>query len=630
MRSFLFLISLLAVMTLATARAVAMDNDYVAILQGDAADKALWERHEWLNLLHYQRSRFAENSFTSSVDDPQFFFSANGKTSPRNEMNATLAAFFKEQDTGNEHAICRFPARLNWLVAHLGIDRQRLPAVECSDYAEWRERVHAGSATLIFPTYQLNSPSSMFGHTLLRLDPVDKDNWSDWLSYAVNFGANISNDDNSLTYVWNGLTGGYPGQFIVMPYFRKIQEYNRIEKRDIWEYRLNLTPEEVGLLTTHLWELKDINFDYYFFTENCSYRLLELLEIARPGVELTDEFVVTAIPVDTVRAIERAGMVDKASYRPSQETIAKKMIRELPEEDYDRLDRVLDQPIADDDRIFQSLPAERQKALFNTAYKLLRLRQNRKQRDPLVARKSHQLLTLLNHYPQAGLPDVQEPVRPESGHHSKRVTFGALRRRGKAYSELGFRMAFHSLEDDDAGYLRGAQINIANFIVRRKSSSGSIVLQQADFADIFSLTPRSRYFNPISWRVRGGLERVFSDGDDRTVGHISGGGGFAWQALEDGTAYTLLTGRLETNSTFTHRIEPALGVSVGGTYSGRIGTGRVEFNGEKFTGGEYRLNLSFTQNMVIARDHALQFHFKREWHTDDNFGEVGLVYHYFF
>ena len=206
---------------------------------------------------------------------------------------------------------------------------------------------------------------------------------------------------------------------------------------------------------------------------------------------------------------------------------------------------------------------------------------------------------MLNRYPAAALPDVREPARPESGHHSKRATFRALKRRGKAYTELGFRKAFHSLEDDDAGYLRGAQINIANFIVRRKTSTGSIVLQQADFADIFSLTPRSRFFSPVSWRVRGGLERVYSDEDDRAVGHISGGGGLAWQVLEDGAVYSLLTGRLEANSTFTHWIEPALGISAGGLYHSRFGTGHAEFNSEKFAGGEYRVNFSFAQNLVM-------------------------------
>jgi len=228
-----------------------------------------------MNLGHYRASGLVQKGFTSSVDDAHFFYAPDGKTSPQHELDATLAAFFTTQATGNEHALCRFPARFNWLAEHLQINTGRLPAVNCSDYAAWRGLIHAESVTMVFPTYQLNSPSSMFGHTLLRLDPADDENWSDWLSYAVNFGANITNSDNSMSYAWKGLTGGYPGQFIVTPYFKKIQEYNRIEHRVIWEYKLNLSVAETQIMINHLWELKTINFDYYFYDENCSYRLLE-------------------------------------------------------------------------------------------------------------------------------------------------------------------------------------------------------------------------------------------------------------------------------------------------------------------------------------------------------------------
>ncbi|GMQ88631.1 MAG: DUF4105 domain-containing protein [Gammaproteobacteria bacterium] len=614
----------------ATVTAGTHQTSYIEELQERAADKVLWRNQEWMNLGHYRASGLVQKGFTSSVDDAHFFYAPDGKTSPQHELDATLAALFATQDTGNEHALCRFPARFNWLEKHLQIDTGRLPAVNCSDYAEWRGLVHANSVTMVFPTYQLNSPSSMFGHTLLRLDPADDENWSDWLSYAVNFGANITDGDNSMSYAWKGLTGGYPGQFIVMPYFKKIQKYNQIEKRDIWEYRLNLNPAEVDAMVTHLWELKEINFDYYFFTENCSYRLLELLEVARPGIELTDEFVVTAIPVDTVRTVERAGFVGGTFFRPSQQTIAKKMIGDLPEDDYVRLEKLLDQPIDEHNPDFQSIPAARQKLLLETTYKLLRLRQNRKVRDPLVAKKSYRLLAMLNRYPPGKAQEITAPVRPESGHHSKRVTFGALERRGKAWTELGFRMSYHSLEDNESGYLRGAQINIANIVLRRKNSSGTVVVQQADFADIFSLTPRSRFFKPISWRVRGGLERVYSDDQDRPVAHISGGGGYSWPLLNDGAVYTLLTGRLEANSTFDTWIEPALGAAAGGLYHSTIGTGRAEFNAEQFAGGEYRLKFSFIQNLVLSRDNALSFNFKREWHDDRDFNEIGLSYNHFF
>ena len=68
------------------------------------------------------------------------------------------------------------------------------------------------------------------------------------------------------------------------------------EHRDLWEYRLTLTPAELDRLVRHLWELLPTYYDYYFFDENCSYHLLALLEVARPGLRLTDRFHAWTIP----------------------------------------------------------------------------------------------------------------------------------------------------------------------------------------------------------------------------------------------------------------------------------------------------------------------------------------------
>ena len=114
------------------------------------------------------------------------------------------------------------------------------------------EQVDAVSVTLVFPAAYMNSPSSMYGHTFLRFDPRQSESGSLWLSWALNFGANIDSDDSSLLYAYKGLFGGYPGQFNMMPYYRKIQEYNRMENRDMWEYPLNLAAEEVDQLLEHL------------------------------------------------------------------------------------------------------------------------------------------------------------------------------------------------------------------------------------------------------------------------------------------------------------------------------------------------------------------------------------------
>lgn len=54
-------------------------------------------------------------------------------------------------------------------------------------------------------------------------------------------------------------------------------------------------------MIAHAWEIRDRNFDYYFFDENCAYRLLALIDIARPGTDLLGEVSTHAIPSDTVR-----------------------------------------------------------------------------------------------------------------------------------------------------------------------------------------------------------------------------------------------------------------------------------------------------------------------------------------
>lgn len=600
-------------------------NSYVQQLQNKAAQDNLWKQPEWMNLLHYRKVDSFDDPFESSVDDDAFFLSPTGKNNSKLELNATLAAFFGTKNTGNEHALCRFVARFSWLSSHLEIDKSRLPAVDCSDYVEWRDTVKSEKVTLVFPAYHLNSPSSMYGHTLLRLDPKDGDEWSDWLSYAVNFGANVSSDDNSLAYAFKGLTGGYPGQFIVAPYFKKILEYSRIERRDIWEYELNLTPEEVERLVQHLWELKDINFDYYFFTENCSYRLLELIEVARPSVELTDEFLVTAIPVDTVRAVQKVGLIEKTKFRPSRETVLKSMIDTLTPEEKTVLTKLVESSDVMDSNDFSSMSEDRQLLLSETAYKLLRFRQNRKVRNQSVAKKSHQLLSKINSYPVGSEISMARPVEPEKSHHSKQWAFKVGERDDKNFTELGFRMSFHSLEDNELGFLRGAQINIAS-VRFRLSEENTLFLQKLDFVDIFSLTPRTEFFDPYSWRVRTGMERVYREDGDHLVSHVSGGGGFAWDIIPGGMGYTLMTGRIEGNEVFDDHVEPALGAVAGLLLHNSFGTGRLELGGEKFTGGMDSTSFEYKQNFIISTDHAIRLSFKREWYEDKQFSEVGLSY----
>ena len=107
---------------------------------------------------------------------------------------------------------------------------------------------------------------------------------------------------------------------VITPYYEKLKEYRDTEARDVWEYDLNLTHDEVMAMVRHIWELQRMNSWYYFFDENCSYHMLWLTEIARPSAHLRDHFFYYVIPPETVRAFEDEGLVRTKHFRPSKRT----------------------------------------------------------------------------------------------------------------------------------------------------------------------------------------------------------------------------------------------------------------------------------------------------------------------
>ena len=285
------------------ARAGQGSEAYLRTLVAAAQQKNLYADRYWNILLHYKSSW---SGMTSLVDDPKFFLSSEGKTNPQAELEATLAAFFQAPALGDDHPQCRFVARYAWLKEQLNIDEAKLPSVTCAKYREALGNIRMLSAALIFPAAYGNGPASMFGHTLIRIDSTLK---SELLSYAVNYAAHAE-DSNGFVYTFKGLFGFYKGYYSILPYYEKVKEYNNIEHRDIWEYHLNLSEPEVRRMVMRIWELKDTYSDYYFFTENCSYNLLFLLEAARPAVDLTpfrERARFWVIPSDTIRAVVESG-----------------------------------------------------------------------------------------------------------------------------------------------------------------------------------------------------------------------------------------------------------------------------------------------------------------------------------
>lgn len=540
-------------------------------LQSRSRELKLAQRQEWLNLLHYKNYPLWPNG-RSLADGEAFFNAPDGKTNPEAELNATLEAFFSDRQETSEqqNPQCSFIARYHWLEAQLKFDAARLPQQRCQRFTAWRAALNPHEATLVFPAAYLNNPASMYGHTMIRIDAKDQDEHTRLLAYAIGYAA-TTDETNGLTFAVKGLMGGYPGSYSIEPYYLKVREYNDIENRDVWEYRLNLMPEEIDRLLMHVWELGPVRFDYYFFDENCAYHLLSLLEVARPGLQLTDQFRWWAIPSDTVReVVKQPKLLREAVFRPSNATVIQQRMAMLSVEQRQLAKDLSEGRKQPGGAEFNQFSALQQAQILELSHDYLAYLRARKGDSPEAGKRSRELLlarsgiNVADTTPKIAVPDT----RPDQGHNTSRIGLGLGVRDSQHYQEVVVRPSYHDQNDPEGGYTRGAQIQFFNLALRHYEDS-SVRVEEFVPLDIYSLSPSNDYFQALSWKVNAGWSRKrISDAHEPLVTRLNAGMGRTWELVpqEKGMAmlYAFLDATLEGSDQFDHHhalgMGPALGV----------------------------------------------------------------------
>lgn len=463
-------------------------------LIAQAQTQKLSESRYWHLLMHAPQNE-------SEIDDPAFFLSQEGKHDLSLELESTIRHLNEDTNRSNGSIYCRFPARRVWLEKELNVTFE---AGKCSDYDALVAKMDPQKVTLVFPSAHINSPASMFGHTFLRIDSAME---SKLMSYAINYAAHTE-DTNGLLFAYKGLFGGYYGFYSMLPYYEKLKEYRDSESRDVWEYDLNLSPDEVMAMVRHIWELQHINSWYYFFDENCSYHMLWLTEIARPSVRLRDHFFYYVIPPDTVRAFEEEGLVTQKHFRPSKRTKllayetklshnAINTVKRLSEGDMNSSDT-----LADQERRF-TLEAAAELVEYDYI-------EGKISKD-IYSSRYHSLLSQRAGLGRGEMLDIPLKSNPDSAHRSARVSL--LHEWGENRSPwlIGWRPAFHDLSEDDTGHLSGAQIEFLDTIVAIEKER--VTLEELTILSLASIAPVSHFFKPFSWRMKSGWDREY--GEDR-------------------------------------------------------------------------------------------------------------------
>ncbi|AGR76717.1 hypothetical protein A7H1H_0393 [Aliarcobacter butzleri 7h1h] len=451
----------------------------------------LYENSYWAKLLHYRNG-------ISEIDSTNFFISNNGKEDLKEELFETINSL----ETGTNNVLCRFPLRVEWLKQNIPTLEEKIVPYSCEELDKFLELTDAKYVTMVFPTAHINSPASMYGHTFLK---VGGDKETPLISNAINYAAK-TDEKNGLIFAYNGLFGGYEGRYSIMPYYEKIKEYNNLEQRDVWEYDLNLSQEEINKLVLHTWELKDSYADYYFFKENCSYNVLWLLEIARPSLDLVSYFDFKAIPLDTIKILTKYdGLIVDSRYRYSN---LKKMKHILNEEIENK--EFLKAYINDEIELPDSLSQSDKISYldFKIAYTQYQRSEDGTEKKEYI-KNYLKLLKERSSYKQTRTYNIKSPLDPLISHDSARI--GLFYDSNDSF-ETSIKPAYNDMYDIVDGYLQGAYIDFfeLNF---KKQKDKDVKLDRFTLIKIKSYSPQDMIFKPISWGIDAGYEH-FKDEDD--------------------------------------------------------------------------------------------------------------------
>ena len=402
---------------------------------------------KWLKIVHYQPKFFG--GYKATIGSDTFYLSPLGRTDPKRELKATIEMFQSDDDKTK----CLFPARYKLLKDNALIDSD-FP--ECAEYESFKTDLQPSGITFLFTDAYMNNSSSLFGHTLLRIDTKRKG--TQLLAHGINYGAFTKGYEDSFLYSIYGLIGAYQGGFTVKPYYDIINTYNNLENRDIWEYGLNLSQDELDLFVAHIWEIGQTLTPYYFFTLNCSYMLMEALDAVRPELNLAKLFKVQTIPLDTIKAInQQKGLIKEVKYRPSREKKIKHRIRQMNKKQYQSLLKIVKQ----DEFNFALLNEEEKADVLETAYQYVQYQYVTKDLELTNYRKkSFSILKQRNSLKiKPSFDELETGINPVSAHNSAMLSIGIGAKNGDVFEEISIRPAYHSLIDSNKGFLQGAEIN---------------------------------------------------------------------------------------------------------------------------------------------------------------------------
>ena len=477
--------------------------------EGFAHSLNVQQMNYWNKLLHYRANLLGQ--MVSEVDSQEFFVSESGKTSPDRELDRFIELLNspKAQDY-----VCKFPLRYKWLKKNLQND-WTYTTESCAIYNSFVGKLAPKNLSLVFSSFYINNPGSTFGHTFLRVSRYKDFRQNELLDYAINFAAQ-SSKDNVVLYMLKGLGGFYPGKFSVVPYYYKIREYNDHEFRDIWDYDLGLSQDQIDRVVDHIWEMGSVYFDYFYFTENCSYHILGLLNVAYDDQDiLAGLSPIYVLPIDTVKEMKKLSLIKDRKVRVSAYG---KLLKET--EGFNSKKLKLVKEIANNPKFAKDISHQYEEKegadLLDASISALDYLKAEKVllNDKKTTEERDELLVLRAENPHISEDlkfDVKKMHAPDDAHDSSRLgIFTGDRYQQGTFTGFEWRAAQHELLDPSQGHLKNSQVVMFDIKFRYQESNFSshqFVLDRFRMIDLKKYQASDFWNSSISFDMAVGLDQ---------------------------------------------------------------------------------------------------------------------------
>ena len=536
----------------------------ISSLLEQATQKKLAQDSHWHKLLHYRPS-FWNSSYKSDINSLEFFLAPDGRTNPANELLYTIRAFFAPHGPNiNNHPQCRFIARYAWLYHILDhpkdFDQYRQ---HCPEYQEWSHHGKINSISVLFATGYLGNPASFFGHPLIRFNIQEQNSL---LDTAVNYGAFTPLQVDPLSYAIKGIFGGYDAGFTHLNYFYSNHNYTEVELRNMWDYQLKLSPWQIEQVVGHTWELLGQKFPYYFFADNCAFRMGQLLELViTDTIKPTNTFY--TIPSSLFEQLFQKKLVSNIKLIPSRQSRLANKYQALNSGEKNWAKKIIANRQNLKSQEFQNLSHQERNKILETLFDYYSFRILQNKNDLQLTNAKKQLLIERLKTPAGSInwPTING-TPPHEWQRPQMIRIGYFANSSSSNGAiLHWRPAYYDHLTPD---IERSQSGDLQFIdAELHYTDNNIAITQLTLFNIRSLNLSRTGLagdGSYAWQVRSGWEQQ----DLAHPGHLhfalAGGMGKGVRPFKWLTTYAMLSPRLQTesNNSGNFALEPQLGALI--------------------------------------------------------------------